>query len=78
MKAIQLRKLLIKVTTLEKDIEELKRVRLELATSGYSSAQISSSGGSKSYTRTDFGKITELIAEMTKELAQYKNMIATG
>lgn len=78
MNTVQLRKLLVKVTTLENDIEELKRVRKELAISGYASASLSSTGGSKSYTRLDISKITELIAEMTKELAQYRTMLATG
>ena len=68
MNTVQLRKLLVKVTTLEKDIEELKRVRLELAKSGYASATLSSGGGSKSYTRLDISKVNELIGLMSKEL----------
>ena len=68
MNTVQLRKLLVKVTTLENDIEELKRVRLELAKSGYASATLSSGGGSKSYTRLDISKVNELICLMTKEL----------
>lgn len=78
MNTVQLRKLLVKVTSLENDIDELKRVRLELAKSGYASATLSTTGGSKSYTRLDIAKITELISQMTKELEQYKNMLATG
>lgn len=78
MNTIQMRKLLVKVTTLEKDIDELKRVRMELATSGYSSASLSSTGGSKSFTRLDISKVTELITQLTKELAQYKVMLGTG
>lgn len=78
MNTVQLRKLLIKVTSLENDIDELKRVRMELATSGYASASLSSTGGSKSYTRLDISKITELIGQLTKELEQYKNMLSTG
>jgi hypothetical protein len=73
-----MRKLLTKVATLENDIDELKRVRIELATSGYASASLSSSGGSKSYTRLDISKVSELITQLTKELEQYKNMLATG
>lgn len=68
MNTVQLRKLLVKVTTLENDIEELKRVRLELAKSGYASATLSSGGGSKSYTRLDISKVNELIGLMSKEL----------
>lgn len=78
MNTTQMRKLLVTVTKLEKDIEELKRVRMELATSGYSSASLSSTGGSKSFTRLDIGKVTELIAQMSKELAQYNTMLSTG
>lgn len=78
MNTVQLRKLLVKVTTLENDIEELKRVRLELAKSGYASATLSSGGGSKSYTRLDISKVNELIGLMSKELEQCRNMIATG
>ena len=78
MNTTQMRKLLVTVTKLEKDIEELKRVRMELATSGYASASLSSTGGSKSFTRLDIGKVTELIAQMTKELAQYNTMLSTG
>lgn len=39
---------------------------------------MSSSGGSKAYTRTDISKVTELIQEMLDELTQYRNMLATG
>ena len=78
MNTTQMRKLLVTVTKLEKDIEELKRVRMELATSGYASASLSSTGGSKSFTRLDIGKVTELIAQMTKELAHYNTMLSTG
>ncbi len=78
MNTTQMRKLLVTVTKLEKDIEELKRVRMELATSGYASASLSSTGGSKSFTRLDIGKVTELIAQMSKELAQYNTMLSTG
>ncbi len=56
----------------------MKQVRLELALSGYASASLSSSGGSKSYQRTDISKVTELIQEMLDELTQYRNMLATG
>ena len=78
MNTIQMRKLLVVIATLEKDIAELKRVRMELATSGYSSASVASTGGSKSYTRLDIAKVTDLITQMTKELAQYNTMLSTG
>ena len=47
----QKRKILTKIQSISKDIEILKQVRLEVATSGYASATLSSGGGSQSYTR---------------------------
>ena len=75
MTTIQKRKVLQRISDLEKDIEELKRCRLEVASSGYSSASLTSTGGSKSYTRTDISKITEAISAMTSELVQLRNML---
>lgn len=62
---------------LERDIAELKRCRMEIASSGYASATMSSGGGSKSYTRLDLSGITETIARMTKELQDYRAMLAS-
>ena len=45
------RNLLIRIGELQKDIQELRNARLEAASNGYASATLSSSGGSKSYTR---------------------------
>lgn len=64
----QKRKVLIRIAALQHDIEELKRVRFEIATNGYASATMSSGSGSKSYTRLDLGKIQETIAQLTSEL----------
>ena len=63
---------------MEKDIEELKKARSEIAKNGYASATMSSGGGSKSYTHLDLSKITEAISALTSELKQLKAMIATG
>lgn len=78
MRVVQQKKILQKIADLEKDIDELKRVRVELALSGYSSATLSSSGGSKSYTRLDLDKITAAIKELMKELTQWRSLLVTG
>ena len=46
----QKRKILTKIQSVSRDIETLKQVRLEVATSGFASATLSSGGGSRSYT----------------------------
>lgn len=51
---------------------------MEVGTNGYASATISSSGGSKSYTRIDLDKITNLINELQRELEQYRNLLSNG
>lgn len=72
------RKILERIQIIESDINELKRVRMEVGTNGYASATISSSGGSKSYTRVDLDKLTSLIKELQRELEQYRNLLADG
>lgn len=72
----QKRKILERLQALESDISNLKRCRIEVATGGYASATLSSGGGSKSYTRLDLAKITELIAELQKETRQLRNLLA--
>ena len=51
---------------------------MEVGTNGYASATISSSGGSKSYTRVDLDKLTSLIKELQRELEQYRNLLSNG
>lgn len=60
----QKRKLLQRISTVENDIEELRRCRVEIAKCGYASASLSSTGGSKTYTRIDLSKITETINDL--------------
>lgn len=74
----QKRKILVRIAECQHDIAELKRVRMELATSGTASCTVSGGTGSKSYTRLDLAKINGLIAELSRELSQYRTMIATG
>lgn len=78
MTIVQKRKILERIVVLEKDIEELKRARTEIGTCGYASASLSSTGGSKSYTRLDLDKITNLINSLIRELNQYMNLIGCG
>ena len=72
----QKRQTLIRIAECQRDIGELKRVRMELATSGTASATVSGGTGSKSYTRLDLGKINELISALSRELVQLRNLLA--
>ena len=78
MTTSQKKKILIKIQTLEKDLDTLRRVRMEVAASGYASATLSSSGGSKSYTRSSLSELTKAITEISSELNQYKTMLFNG
>lgn len=75
MTTIQKTKVLERIVVLERDIEKLKRVRMEIAESGYASATMSSGGGSKSYTRTDLSKIQESISQMQSELKGLRSLL---
>lgn len=74
----QKRQTLCRIAECQRDIGELKRVRMELATSGTASSTVSVGTGSKSYTRLDLGKINELIAALSRELVQLRNLLAGG
>jgi len=76
MNTTQMRKILLRIQNIERDLSELERCRMEIASSGYSSATISSSGGSKSYTRQDLSRITELISTLKNELRRYKSILS--
>lgn len=78
MTTVQKRKLIEKIIGIEHDIAELERVRIEIGTTGYSSATISSSGGSKSYTRLDLDKISQLILDLNNKLSQYTSLLYEG
>lgn len=78
MTPVQQRKILIRIQTIEKDIDALKKTRQEIAENGYASASISSQGGSKSYTTLDIDKITKAIITLQKELQQLNSMLYTG
>lgn len=76
MTIIQKRKILKKVVDLESDIEKLKKARIDLASNEFVSATLASSGGTKSYTRADVGKITEAIRQLEIEYKKYHTMLS--
>ena len=64
-----------RIAELEGDIETLRRVRMEVASSGFASGTLSTQSGSKSYTRIDLPKLTELIEELTRELEKNQSLL---
>jgi len=78
MTSTQQRKILTRISSVEHDIAELKRVRQEICVSGTASATLASGQGSRSYTHLDISKITEAIKALTTELKQLRGMLAGG
>lgn len=74
----QKRKILTRISEIDADLTELKRVRAEIAKNGYASATMSSGGGSRSYTRLDLSKITEAISSLTSELKKMRSLLSVG
>ncbi len=72
----QKRKTLARIAETEADISTLRRVRVEIAASGFASATLASGGGSKSYSRHDIGKITALISVLQAELRGLRKLLA--
>lgn len=58
-----------------RDIAALDRVILEVAASGTASATLSSSGGSKSYTRQDLDKLRALRRELASRASALSNLL---
>lgn len=56
----------------------MKEARIEAALNGYASASISTSGGSKSYSRMTPDQFTQVINELLKELDQWRSILVTG
>lgn len=71
----QQKKILKKIQLLESDIEKLEKVRIDLLSSGYASASMSSGGGSRSYTRMDVDKITNSIQILKSEVKSLKKIL---
>lgn len=69
---------MIRIAECQREIGELKRARFELGMASTQSATISSGTGSKSYTRIDLPKITELINELSRELRQLRTLLTNS
>lgn len=78
MNIVQTRKLLVRIQQCEQEIAQLKKVRAEVAASGYASATIASANGSKSYTHQDLQKLTDMIAQLSSELEKLQAMLQAG
>lgn len=78
MTIIQKRKVLERIVEIENNLDVLEDARIDAAVNGYASATLSSSGGSKSYTRIDLDKITNLIGELKRELTKLRNILRYG
>ena len=76
MTVTQQRKILQRIAEIESDIDTIRRVRLEVASTGYASASMSSSGGAKSYTHQDLGKLSEILSELQVELRKYRALLS--
>ena len=75
MTTIQKKKILIRIQNLEQDLETLRQVRIEVASSGFASATLSSGGGSQSYTRASLSELNKAINQLSYELSQYRTML---
>lgn len=75
MTTTQKRKILQRMSEIETDMAEIRRCRSEIATNGYASATISSGGGSKSYTRLDLSKLTEIMQTLQSEMKSLRSML---
>lgn len=77
MQIEQKRKILERIRVIQLDLENLKQARQQALINGYASATISSGGGSKSYTKIDVAKFTEIINELNKELKDLRSLISS-
>lgn len=78
MTTYQKRTILERMAQTQENIDILKQARIEAVANGFASATISTTGGSKSYSRISPEQITKVIDELLKELEQLRNMLATG
>ena len=78
MTEYQKKKILQKIQETKAALEVLRNARLEAVANGYSSASISSGGGSQSYTRYTPDQFTALIRELEEELRQYICLLRNG
>lgn len=78
MNTEQTKKILTRIKTIETDLDQLRDVRTRLASSEYVSATLASGGGSRSYTRADLSKISQVITELVNELKSLRKILAGG
>lgn len=69
------KKIMLKIQNLDAQISSIEETQFEIASNGYASASISSTGGSKSYTKLDLPKITALINSLKIERKKYQLML---
>ena len=74
----QKRTILERMAQTQENIEILRQARIEAVANGFASATISTTGGSKSYSRVNPEQITKVIDELLKELEQLRNLLLTG
>lgn len=76
MTTTQKRQIIERIAQTEADLATMRRVRMEVAASGFSSASLASGGGSKSYTRLDLARIIQLISSLEKEVLGLRRLLA--
>ena len=76
MTSSQKRQIIERIAQTEADLATMRRVRMEVAASGFASASLASGGGSKSYTRLDLARILQLISALENEVKGLRRLLA--
>lgn len=76
MTTSQKRQIIERIAQTEADLATMRRVRMEVAASGFASASLASGGGSKSYTRLDLARIILLISALENEVKGLRKLLA--
>ena len=76
MTTSQKRQIIERIAQTEADLATMRRVRMEVAASGFASATLASGGGSKSYTRHDIASILQLISALEREVQGLRKLLA--
>lgn len=76
MTTSQKRQIIERIAQTEADLATMRRVRMEVAASGFASASLASGGGSKSYTRLDLARILQLISSLENEVRCLRKLLA--
>lgn len=69
------RQIIERIAQTEADLATMRRVRMEVAASGFASATLASGGGSKSYTRHDISSILQLISALEREVQGLRKLL---